>query len=109
MIDPRRYPATPVRAVDGDTIDLLVDLGFHVLARLRFRLKGLDAPEAGTPEGTEATAFTSAWLDANPSVEVETYKTDLYGRWLAVVWGAQGNTLNGDLVAAHHAEPKIYH
>jgi endonuclease YncB( thermonuclease family) len=61
-----QYHAKPVRAVDGDTVVLQFDLGFRVLAELRVRLYGVNAPEkhGGTLEdGEAAMAFTEAWLE----------------------------------------------
>lgn len=103
----RTYPATLVRVVDGDTVDLLVDLGFRVLARQRFRLVGIDCPEARTPAGDLATAFTTHWLDEHPTLEVESHREDVYGRWLGVIRSG-GENLNAALVASGHAEAKIY-
>lgn len=39
------YRATPLRVVDGDTVDLDIDLGFHVHRHERIRLAGIDAYE----------------------------------------------------------------
>ena len=39
------YAARLVRVVDGDTVDLDIDLGFHITVRERFRLAGIDTPE----------------------------------------------------------------
>lgn len=103
----RRYPATLVRVVDGDTVDLLVDLGFHVLARERFRLVGIDCPEMPTPEGQAATAFTDRWLDERPELEVESQREDIYARWLGVIW-AGGENLNAALVASGHAVARLH-
>jgi endonuclease YncB( thermonuclease family) len=36
-----------VKVVDGDTVDLELDLGFHCSITERFRLKDIDAPEHG--------------------------------------------------------------
>lgn len=44
-----RYKATLLRVVDGDTIDIDVDLGFGVwLRKQRVRLMGIDTPESRT-------------------------------------------------------------
>ncbi len=40
-----RYRAKVVKVVDGDTIDVDIDLGFYTIIRdQRIRLKGIDAP-----------------------------------------------------------------
>ena len=46
MSDPYYYNCTLVRVIDGDTIDVDIDLGFSVtLTKQRVRLAGIDTPE----------------------------------------------------------------
>ena len=48
------YKAKLVRVIDGDTIDVDIDLGFDVwLKRQRVRLAGIDAPESRTRNKAE--------------------------------------------------------
>ena len=47
------YFCTIRRVVDGDTIDVLVDLGFSVCIRERVRLAGIDTPESRTRDKRE--------------------------------------------------------
>ena len=42
------YKCTVDRVVDGDTIDVTLDLGFSVLYKTRVRLYGIDTPESRT-------------------------------------------------------------
>jgi micrococcal nuclease len=75
-----------MRVVDGDTVDLLVDMGFHMQAKLRFRLMGYNAPEVRGPErvmGLEAKNNLQEVLAVGEFVTVKTYKGDAFGRWLA--------------------------
>ena len=37
-----------VNVVDGDTIDIVIDLGFDLTKKERVRLAGIDAPESRT-------------------------------------------------------------
>ena len=85
------YRAKLIRAVDGDTIDCEVDLGFNVFARLRFRLASVDTPERGHPGFHEAT---DELLELIAGVEEEdgwfplwSEKTGKYGRWIANIEG----------------------
>jgi micrococcal nuclease len=39
------YTATITKIIDGDTVDAIVDLGFSVQTKIRFRLNGIDTPE----------------------------------------------------------------
>ena len=54
-----------VKVVDGDTIDIIIDLGFDLTKKERVRLAGIDTPESRTRDleekkfGLEAKAFLS--------------------------------------------------
>ena len=48
------YNAVVVKVVDGDTVDVDIDLGFSVwLKKQRVRLYGLDTPESRTRDKEE--------------------------------------------------------
>ena len=47
------YNCTVTRVVDGDTIDVILDLGFSVLHKCRVRLYGIDTPESRTKNKDE--------------------------------------------------------
>ena len=86
------YKAELVRVVDGDTVDLIIDLGFDTSREERFRLYGIDAPETNTDEGKEAKLWLTGVLGPYLYIYVQTlqYKTqakrDKYGRFLAVLY-----------------------
>jgi micrococcal nuclease len=102
------YLATVERVVDGDTLDLDIDLGFKSHKRVRCRLLGVDTPETyGVKKiseefrkGMAAKSFVVDWLldhgerddTRNPSaarIVVRTHKggaTGKYGRWLVEVY-----------------------
>ena len=42
------YSCKVERVVDGDTIDVVLDLGFDILHKCRVRLYGIDTPESRT-------------------------------------------------------------
>ena len=77
------------RVVDGDTIDLDLDLGFSITLRQRVRLIGIDAPETRTRDaaekarGLEAQRFVAEWFQRPGQVLVRTTKEEKYGRMLA--------------------------
>lgn len=82
------YQATVNKVVDGDTLDLQVDLGFGVFTRQRVRLLGVNAAEHGTDEGDKATVFVKAWVaEHGPEFTVRTHRDqkEKFGRYLAVV------------------------
>jgi micrococcal nuclease len=101
------YLGAVEKVVDGDTLDLQIDLGFGVFTRQRVRLLGLNAPEHNTADGKAATAFVQAWTDQHGpvfTVTTEKDKKEKYGRYLATIY-ADGVSLNEDLVAAGLALP----
>lgn len=85
------YRAKIAKVVDGDTVDLDVDLGFHVVFRIRGRLIGVDTPERGHPDWAKASAVLSDLLaqqtDDEGYVLIKTDKTGKYGRWLVDIDG----------------------
>ena len=80
------YKAKLIRCVDGDTADLEIDLGFHIVAKIRGRLLGVDTPERGHQDYKKATAMLEnlIWMqrDGEGYFTVRTEKTGKYGRWL---------------------------
>jgi len=105
------YRATVIRVVDGDTIDLAVDLGFRVTFTDRVRLVGVDAPEIRAPT-FDAGRAARTWLDnliLGRPVTIESHKpaTDKYGRWL-VTMRLDGVDVGAALVDAGHATVHTY-
>ena len=88
--------------VDGDTIDVLIDLGFDILFQSRVRLAGIDTPESRTKDlaekalGLESKEYLKKHLKDAKSVVIKTEKMDSsekYGRVLGWVY------VNGDTVS----------
>ena len=51
------YKCEIIRVVDGDTVDVNIDLGFNTwLWKERIRLKGIDTPESRTRDPEEKKA-----------------------------------------------------
>lgn len=84
------YKAQVERAVDGDTLLVLIDLGFQVFKQQRLRLASLDAPGLREPGGKEAQAFVRDALAAVDFVVIKTTKIDIYGRYVAHVFYGPG-------------------
>lgn len=77
-----------LRVVDGDTLDIQVDVGFHMTTVQRFRLMGYNAPEVHGPErvlGVQASLALNGLCPVGTIVQVKSYKGDAFGRWLADV------------------------
>ncbi len=105
------YKARLGRVVDGDTVDLIVDLGFHISAHHRFRVAGIDTPEVRGPEkiaGKAAKQWVIEYLTGKDLI-VESKKTGKYGRWIGKIRvDGEEQDLSAALVSAGHAIWKDY-
>jgi micrococcal nuclease len=100
-----RYKAKVVKWVDGDTVDLYVDLGFYHFVKTRFRLYGIDTPERGHELWSVASDFAKNAAPVDSEVTIEVYKdADKYGRWLVTI-RVGDQCVNDALVAAGLAVP----
>lgn len=79
------YQALVVKVIDGDTIDLQLDLGFTTWTKRRIRLALIDCPEEGAP-GRAAKNFTADHLMRAKTIAVHTQKTDVHGRYIAYLF-----------------------
>lgn len=109
--EPYAYRATLVRVVDGDTVDLEMDLGFRITHALRVRLLGIDAPELrGATREAGAAARDALHAMVAPASEggallVRTHKGDRrdgFGRYLATLFDGEVN-INARMVEAGQA------
>lgn len=89
------YNAELLRVIDGDTVELMVDLGFNVTYRATFRLYGVNAPETRTTNLVEKQLGLDAkrWLTdkLNGPIVVQTLKDDVqekFGRYLVKLFVA---------------------
>jgi len=98
------------KVVDGDTIDVLIDLGFDILFQSRVRLAGIDTPESRTKDlkekalGLESKEYLSKHIKDAKSVVIKTDKmnsTEQFGRILGWIY------VNGDLMFCGHHYNKI--
>jgi micrococcal nuclease len=98
------------KIVDGDTVDLSIDLGFSIVHKHRFRLANIDTPESNSKDTLERTLaedakiFVDTWIRQNQPLKVKTTKDDKYGRMLCEIFG-QGNpeSLNKTMIRLGYA------
>jgi micrococcal nuclease len=102
-----------LRVVDGDTIDVDIDLGFDISFTSRVRLAGIDTPESRTTDkkekalGLEVKQRLKEILSKSSSLVIRTEKpdsTEKYGRilgWLFID-GAE-KSINEGLIADGYA------
>jgi micrococcal nuclease len=124
------YAATVVNIVDGDTLDLRIDLGFHTERIGRFRLADINTAELPTrrgdsriAQGSQTTLVAEAraardfmfnrLLNAK-TIVVKTQRTDQHGRYVTHLFYSaadvsidtcfrEGTYLNAELIEAGHA------
>lgn len=88
-----------VKVVDGDTIDVVIDLGFDLSKKERVRLAGIDTPESRTRDldekklGLEAKEHLSTNLINAKQLIISTEKDGKYGRMLGTIY------INDDIVS----------
>ena len=102
-----------LKVVDGDTIDVVIDLGFDISFTSRVRLAGIDTPESRTTDarekilGLEVKEYLKKALDGATDIVIRTEKVDSsekYGRilgWLFI--NRQTDSLNTELVNKGYA------
>ncbi len=104
------YKCKMVKVVDGDTIDVDIDLGFGVWMRnQRIRMHGIDTPESRTRDleekkyGLAAKEFLIKWTNAG-GLTLKTHKDDRgkFGRILGEIWCFDTN-VNEKMIEEHHA------
>ena len=109
------YKCKVKRVVDGDTMDVILDLGFDVHHAVRVRLAGIDTPECRTRDldekarGKLAKKFLENWLSQEyekKKIVIKTFKKSKgkFGRALAEIWVNDVN-VNEDIIECYHAVP----
>ena len=91
------YAVDILRVVDGDTVDVRLDLGFNVWHKCRVRMVGINAPESRTRDkvekakGLAAKEFLKEILE-NPenNIQMQSEGKGKYGRVLGVFFWDQG-------------------
>lgn len=105
------------RVIDGDTIDVVIDLGFDLYKKERVRIAGVDTPEKRTRDleekklGTDATNWLKDQLDSAISGEDDlVIRTELdggfgkYGRLLGWLYiGDETVSINEKMIAEGYA------
>ena len=109
------YRCKVTRVVDGDTIDVNLDLGFSIWHLARVRMLGIDTPESRTRNLEEkamglASKARLKELLKGKKIEIECSKEKgKFGRVLGVVWATDkaGDRVNcnDQLCAEGYARP----
>lgn len=87
--------AEVTKIVDGDTIDVIIDLGFDILYKNRVRLFGIDTPESRTANAEEkvrgllSKKFLEDHFKSSKKIVIKTHKgeeTGKFGRILGEIF-----------------------
>ena len=105
------YSCKVERVVDGDTIDVVLDLGFDILYKSRVRLYGIDTPESRTRDldekarGKLAKNFLKDAIDQGEKVVIQTKLKDSRGKFGRVLGEVvvDGVNINVKMVDENHA------
>ena len=109
------YRCIVVKIVDGDTVDVDIDLGFGVwMKKQRIRLFGIDTPESRTRDleekkyGLAAKDYLVGMLDDENGITLKTHKDaeGKFGRILGELWrntNFADKSINQYLIDKHHA------
>lgn len=103
-------PATVIRVVDGDTIEVEIEGETH-----KVRYIGIDTPETVDPRrpvgcfGEEASAANKALVEGRiVGLEGDISDTDRFGRLLRYVWLNDSEMVNAILVREGYAQSSAY-
>jgi len=109
------YKCKLLRVVDGDTIDVDIDLGFGVwLRKQRIRMYGIDSPESRTRDkeekkyGLASKNFLKGMCDDKEGLIIKTKKDGKgkFGRILGEMWRTTNyadKSINQYCIDKHHA------
>lgn len=105
---PYTYRCTLDRVIDGDTIDVHIDLGFDVwLNKQRVRLAGIDTPESRTRNLAEKALGLAAKERlielCNGTLTLVSHGTGKYGRILGTPYTGEGKDMCQTLIEEGHA------
>jgi micrococcal nuclease len=109
-----QYKAKILKVLDGDTVDIDLDLGFNiVLSNQRVRMAGIDTPESRTVDkeekirGNLSKKKLAEKLPVGSYVTIETQKSDnnddKFGRILAIFVLEDGTSLNQWMIDNNYA------
>ena len=105
-----RYKVSVVKVVDGDTIDVDIDLGFGMTyKKQRVRMLGIDTPESRTRDlvekkfGKASKAHLKGILESG-SIELVSHDKGKFGRILGELFlGDSSYSINRQMIDEHHA------
>ena len=86
------YTAEVAKVVEGDSIWLVVDVGFRITHRCHFRLNRIVTPGIGSDDSEdkirafEAKERLAELLPVGSKVQIKTSQSSRKGKWLVEIW-----------------------
>jgi micrococcal nuclease len=107
------YVKQVTNVVDGDTIDVIIDLGFDISFTSRVRLAGIDTPESRTKDkaektlGLESKKYLADRIKAAKNIVIRTEKinsSEKFGRILGWLYlDGESNSINHEMIEKGYA------
>jgi micrococcal nuclease len=107
------YVKAVTNVVDGDTIDVVIDLGFDISFTSRVRLAGIDTPESRTKDkaekvlGLESKKYLADRIKAAKNIVIRTEKinsSEKFGRILGWLYlDGESNSINHEMIEKGYA------
>jgi len=102
------YKTDVHNVVDGDTLLLMIDLGFEVIKQQRIRLANIDAPPIDTPEGRKTKDHILTCLVPAHTILVKTDKIDIYGRYVGhIIYSLKPMTIEDIVKKGHYLNQQL--
>jgi len=98
------YKAKVLKVIDGDTVRLEIDLGFHVRWTSNCRMAKINTPELGNG-GEAARDYVKQALPLGGEIEILSTGLDKYGRPIVEILQKNKTTLNQELLDKQLAKP----
>ncbi|HYV46963.1 MAG TPA: thermonuclease family protein [Myxococcaceae bacterium] len=89
---------------DGDTINIVLDVGFDLAIHTRVRVFGINAPELSTPAGKAARDFAKTVLTPGKPVKVLSKGWDKFGGRIDGVITYDGKDFAQTMLDTGHAK-----
>lgn len=86
-----------IKVIDGDTFEILIELGFGVSQKFHVRLDGIDTPELKTIEGQKAKEYVKNLIEGK-TVVLNDAGPEKYGRARAKIELVDGTDLTQFLI-----------
>lgn len=94
-----RYLAEVLEVIDGDTVRLMIDLGFRTFTKVDIRLKGVWAPELseghkGAYAREYAQMMLGQWVTVETELNTKGNEVRSFTRYVGTVWNRDKRNVN---------------